>query len=36
MRDQKLSAAGAKGSNNYMLLLVRMTKERTAYLQSLH
>ncbi len=36
MRDQKLSTAGAKGSNSYMLMLVRMTKERTAYLQSLH
>jgi len=36
MRDQKLSVAGAKGSNSYMSMLVRLTKERTAYLQSLH
>jgi uncharacterized protein YecT (DUF1311 family) len=35
MRDQKLSTAGAKGSNSYMSMLVRLTKERTAYLQSL-
>lgn len=35
MRDQKLSAAGSKGSNSYMIMLVRLTKERTAYLQSL-
>lgn len=35
VRDQKLAASGAKGSNGYMATLVRLTNERAAYLINL-